>query len=67
MGFEKPQKLPHLSPEEGVALGSIFRLQNHVQMSIPSLLLVGFLPHHLISLSLSLSPVPGLHFMLARC
>lgn len=28
----------------GAALGSIFRLQNHVQMSIPSLLPVGFSP-----------------------
>lgn len=66
MGFEKPQQLPHLSPGEGAALGSIFRLQNHVQMSIPPLLPMGSLPPSPQSIPV-LSPVPGLPFMLARC
>lgn len=41
LGKRRP---PCLLLGEGAALGSIFRLHNHVQMSIPSLLLVGFSP-----------------------
>lgn len=45
MGSRKPQSSLGLLLGEGTVLGSIFRLQNHVQMSISSLLLGSFSLH----------------------